>query len=499
MISLEKLINQLQHCKDTQIKLPADNETSPFIQKTAVDIRKAELQAMVEETEKMGNAVVQYEQYDVGRCTMDSEFKDLGGGDLPQQKRQNEQVIAPRSLIVYSENECAALPEVMLNIFKVLALNSNEWFIYGVKNPESFYKSFLHLVKIDFIIKNRSEKKNELATFKREMALQYENYYKLLDYRRWHFNKSNMVGQLTNEDNYTGIDIFQFICDYTKTNMIILDVVEEQYIALGCSKRAYEIKNEFKPLYGDDYICIVKYVNNTYMPLMNSNSKNAMSSAFLNYITANFEKMNFRGFTGDVVDGNSGKVVTDDVVIIRDDGLDVADSVKKPIIDSNEIGIVEDMIIVDEEESSDLTVALKKSLEYVEPKYVKNEDEDESALESRICGGKPVNLEDLMSKIPTKGSISGGSKVTKRKSPKATKTVSDTDANIEKVVEQEKEKVVEVKCDAEKLKPLKQYTLADLQMMCKIHKIPTQKDGKGSKQVNKTKDELYRELESFLG
>ena len=68
------------------------------------------------------------------------------------------------------------MPEIILEVFKQAKLDNSDWYIYGLKNPESFYKSFLLLSKLDFIIKNKTEKKNDVATFKREMALQYETF-----------------------------------------------------------------------------------------------------------------------------------------------------------------------------------------------------------------------------------------------------------------------------------------------------------------------------------
>ena len=44
------------------------------------------------------------------------------------------------------------------------------------------------------------------------------------------FSRTNMVSNLTNVDNYTDYDIFQYIADYTKNNFIMLDIITSKYI-----------------------------------------------------------------------------------------------------------------------------------------------------------------------------------------------------------------------------------------------------------------------------
>ena len=45
MISIDKIVQQLQQCKDTSIILPIYND-SIFVQKTSVEIRKSELELL---------------------------------------------------------------------------------------------------------------------------------------------------------------------------------------------------------------------------------------------------------------------------------------------------------------------------------------------------------------------------------------------------------------------------------------------------------------------
>jgi len=175
-------------CRDSNLVLPKlnDADDNPYVQKTAIELRRMELEK-VEEV---------FTQLNESNFTMDKELEELNsklaGKKASASANANSSAsasasnitatIPPDALIIYVENETAPLPEVIINLLYEVGNYQDEWYIYGVKNPESFYKSFLLLTQIDFIIKNKTEKKNEVATFKREMALHYETFYKTLVY-----------------------------------------------------------------------------------------------------------------------------------------------------------------------------------------------------------------------------------------------------------------------------------------------------------------------------
>ena len=50
------------------------------------------------------------------------------------------------------------------------------------------------------------------------MAIEYEAFYKNLNYRKLRFIKATMIHNLTEVDNYTDYDLFQYICDYIQNN-----------------------------------------------------------------------------------------------------------------------------------------------------------------------------------------------------------------------------------------------------------------------------------------
>jgi len=241
MISIDKLVQQLSQCKDTSITLSNFND-SIFVQKNAIDIKKYELELLNNNFEQLNEANytmdseiekqllessiqnhnIKSESSRNDSSRNDSSRNDSSRNDSKYENRNtNHESIPSKSLIIYTENETANIPEIIIKLL-VPVFKLNDLYIYGVKNPESFYKSFLLLTKVDFIIKNKTEKKNDVATIKREMAMQYENFYKTLNYRKMRFPRNDMVNNLTNKDNYVEFDVLQFISDYNKVNFIMI-------------------------------------------------------------------------------------------------------------------------------------------------------------------------------------------------------------------------------------------------------------------------------------
>ena len=511
MISIDKIVQQLQQCRDTSITLPVSNE-SIFIQKTAVEIRKVELELLKNNFELLTEA----------NYTMDTELEKLNNNlnsndSIIKTKQYNnarsqQDIIPNKSLIIYMENETANLPEILLtllNNFKnVINFKPSDWYIYGVKNPESFYKSFLLLSKIDFIIKNRTEMKNEVATFKREMAMKYEDYYKTLNYRKLKFKHNEMVHNLTNIDNYTEFDVLQFIADYNKINYIILDIVSEKYIDIEYSDVVSDSLSNTS-----DFIIIIKYAANTYLPLMNSNGKHSFSQNVINIISKNFERIVIDNFkeprmiisnndnsnsenTNDIVNNiisnlneceghnliyNIEDAFKNDLDTNLDTNLDTSlysitlDSIIAPSIITDTFiskitNPIEDMIEIEEQEYEPMT--MKNTSNNTLKNVIQNQQFE-----------KVDDLASLLSKIPMSKPKPVPSK------PIKNNAINKTD---DKVVDNSG------KTDMEELKPLVKYNLVDLQMMSKFYKVDTQKMGTSGKKINKLKAELYDEIKEKM-
>ena len=511
MISIEKIIQQLQQCRDTSITLPQSNNCK-YIQKTAIDIRKDELELLN----------TNFEQLNEANYTMDSEFEKLNKENETikhttehLQKNNIKETIQAKSLIIYNENEATNIPEILLNLINEYNkhenknsennfLDSENIYIYGFKNPDSFYKSFLLLSKVDFIIKNKVDQKNEVSTFKREMAVQYETFYKTLNYRKLKFSRNNMVSNLTNTDNYNDYDIFQYISDYTKNNFIILDIITEKYIDIKYSENTIinndNTNNSINHNNNNNYFIIIKYSNNTYLPLMNNSGEHYFNGNILNYIIKTYERLVFSKFkeakdvtidietTTQTINKNDDSSKIDNIddvdnIMEKYSTFNIEEAFNNSIKLQNENSIInknnpishifEDMIHQDtNQEFNHIEEIEDKPMSNISTK--KNVEKIEK-IENIV---EPTDdLQDLMIKIP----MSKGSKI-KTKSNK----INNTSVSVETKSN--------ITYEKEELLPIGKYNLLDLQRLSLLHKIDTQKMGTMGRKINKLKAELYSEI-----
>lgn len=575
MISIEKLMQNLEQCRDTNITLPNMNDSpeSIFIQKTAIDIRREELESLdiVITQLNEANYTMDKELEEVSASNSLSIAMSISDGNSNGDGRGKNKFVTPenavpsKSLIIYTENETAPLPEIILNLFNLASVDSANWYIYGVKNPESLYKSFLLLTKMDFIIKNKNEKKNEVATFKREMAMQYETFYKSLNYRKLRFPHYEMVHNLTSVDNYAEYDAIKYMVDYSMCNLIILDIVGEKYLDIKYTPHSLlgnsngNVNNSSTNGYG----MIIKYSNNTYLPLMNSSGTHLFNSSILNIISRHFERMVLDKFkeTPPVENANAnananansnGNVNNndDDIDITNLDNtidIDNLESIDDGTLDLKEGGDILNCETISVFYNNTISSKIDNSKNYepiikagsmsfaIEDMIEIEEQEDTQIGDSHVIQNDSRNVEisipkdnqivvnkvpqdafaELMNKIPMKGKA-------KKLSPKSAKVVEKT--NLESLLNTVKTNTLlpnttvlgntignnigntavnsnvegkekSDKSDIDELKPIGKYNLVELQMLARFHKIDTQKEGSSGKKINKTKGEMYEEIQ----
>ena len=506
MISIEKLIQNLMQCRDSNLVLPKlnDSDDNPYVQKTAIDLRRMELEK-VEEV---------FSQLNESNFTMDNVLEELNRKIAGTGTGTGTGIIAahiaPDALIIYVENETAPLPEVIINLLRVGGNSQDEWYIYGVKNPESFYKSFLLLTQLDFIIKNKTEKKNEVATFKREMALHYETFYKTLEYRNLRLPHHDMIHKLTSIDNYCGYDAVRFLCDYCQVNIILLDIIEKKYIDIRYTPNTLVPNVVKKPHTSSEFIIIIKYAAETYLPLMNSNGTHIFAPTALDWIAHNYERLVVDKFkepkkptdTKEPADlitseqdyettalGDVNELNLSDIEEPEEPSLALEPEDTGNFLDSTTVSLFFNNSIPQQEKQVNMNPIIKAGAF-----TMAIEDMIEISDEYSAPVKKQNAFEMLLDKIPTSSNSSKSAKnnSTTRTSPRAviqpkefapTPTPTPTPALIPA---------------DEELQPIKTYNLLDLQMLSRLHKIDTQKEGKAGKKVNKTKEEMYSEIKEKL-
>jgi hypothetical protein len=458
--------------------------------------------------------------------------------------------IPSESLIIYNENETAPLPEILLPLLETIGANKEEWYIYGVKNPESFYKSFMLLTRVDFIIKNKNEKKNEVSTFKREMAMHYETFYKALNYRAFRFAHVDMVHKLTSIDNYCEYDAMRYMADYCRVDLIILDVIDRKYINIqhtpnqlqnDCNNQSKQLIQSKESLDRKEYILIIKYINDTYLPLMNSNGNHYLDNRILEYISRNFERIKPLRYKETVTSNENtpehkaeyNNIDNGDNRDSSSDNSDKSDSINEitfsdveeatvsstgnilesatvslffnnthsskpvnkinpePIIKTGALTIaIEDMIEINEpSDGQQITLQELQTIQHANiTNIIRQELKEPLLLAPSITTNDP--LAELMNKIPDASKLNKSSK-------KNSTVTAETNISIPKAVISPKKtsgENINTKPVMEEIKPLKTYTLLDLQILAKLYKIDSQKEGKSGKKINKTKEEIHSEL-----
>lgn len=292
MISLDSIVHSVKKCKSKPLVLPLQD--SEFTQKTAYQLRKNQLLNMVNLINHDFNHQVDY--------SMHKEFENLQYNTVNEKEKDLGQNINNQSLIMINENGTCNLPETITNIIATYnkeqviiggnQLNLNDYYLYGLKNPESFCKALLLLYDTSFIIQKSHMRRNYVLTFKKEMAIKLDHYYKSLKYKNFKINKTELVQNIMNQDNYTNYDFYLFVADYCKINLAILDIINYKYQYISYQDNNLLPDNSLK----DDtkMFIIVKYTNNIFLPIMNSNGHHHFDTEVLDIIKTQFELDNHK-------------------------------------------------------------------------------------------------------------------------------------------------------------------------------------------------------------
>ncbi len=265
MISVEKLATQLSNLKERPVPMPQDNT---FTQSSSFQMRLNELKNLEEVNADIGEFI---------DYTMKNEFisQSVPNQDLSNLEEIDETNVPTDSFLSYTENEVVNIPEVINNIIP----NKDEWYIYGLCNPDSLYKAILLLSQSDYILKNNTDKENYVPTFKREIAIKLEQMFKKYKYYNKHrFVKTDMLNQLLNM-NVVNYPLMILLADYIKSNICILDIITKKY--------TYYISNTAE---SSGFNFILKDNNDVYLPVMNSNGDHLIDESVLEYIKIYFER-----------------------------------------------------------------------------------------------------------------------------------------------------------------------------------------------------------------
>jgi hypothetical protein len=308
--------------------------------------------------------------------------------------------------------------------------------------------------------------------------------------------------------------------DYSQVNLIILDIIRNKYLDVRYFPN--NLINGTKA--SDGYIVIIKYANSTYLPLMNSNGNHLFNNTILEVLSKRFERIVLEKFkevisdekdilkdryndntNTDNTNTNTNTDTNEDNEFEQDNCNDILDCETVSVFFNNTIKnepinqINHDPII----KAGEFSMAIEDMIE-IEENIQDEVDIIEDVVQIPEAVPKDV-FQELMNKIPTKSKLLSTKSITNtntstntntKTSPKTAITTKPlTEISNESV---SNESLVVVKNEMEELKPIKKYTLIDLQIMARFHKLDTQKQGSGSKKINKTKEEMFNEIQEIL-
>ena len=311
MIKIETITNSLSNFKEKPYKLPTENK---FTQKTAYQMKIDELEHIFNSTD---NELEEYIQSSMNITRQPSEsfeqsikieHNSNGNGNGNGNGNPNNEM---NNTLIFTEDEILNIPEVISCLFNVGEHSNHykdkDYYLYGIKNRESFFVAVVLLTKTDYIIKSKSEKNGAIISFKRELGLKLETCFSQFDYSKLKFKKGNMVSNLMN-DYITDYSLQLATVDYIKHDICIIDIDTKSYTYLNKTK----VEDNDEPTSSNQKaFYIIIHTNNNYVPIMNSNGKHTFNKESFHLIKNNFEKGTIDPKFKERTNSNKNTIVTE--------------------------------------------------------------------------------------------------------------------------------------------------------------------------------------------
>lgn len=267
MINLEKMIQILSNFKGKTFRLPQENK---FTQRTSYQMKIDELEKLVD------NDMTELDEYIDRTMNVTSQKHNKLQRKVVSEK-EIDTLQSTNNSIIFSDGEIINIPHILEPIFQ--DLNKEDYYLYGIKNNESFYNSLVLLIQKDYIIKTKSEKSGCITSFRRELELKLEINFSNFDYKELKLNKGDLI-TLLNIGKEINSSIKLVACDFIKENLCVINI----------NNKSYEYFESFDLLEDKKDFLIIIQINDYYIPVMNTNGHHKFNENMLNFINQNFEK-----------------------------------------------------------------------------------------------------------------------------------------------------------------------------------------------------------------
>ena len=300
MINLERLIDVLSNFKERPYKLP---QTNRFTQKSAYEMKIDELENMVENNCEQLNDYLD-KTMNITSESRKARYYNQENTDSKKSENKNpdSNFYIPSNSnsedsnqIIFNNEEIIDIPDVISCIFNEKnGFDKNKYYIYGIKNNESFFNSIVLLTQKDYIIKSKSEKSGAVTSFKRELGLKVNTAYSQYDYKQLKFKKSNMVTELM-EEGIINYSLIVATGDYIQENVCIIDINKKSFLFIPSTiyedEDEDEDEDEEQEQLSEQKSCLlILKINEYYIPVMNTNGNHLFNNNIMDIVSQNFEK-----------------------------------------------------------------------------------------------------------------------------------------------------------------------------------------------------------------
>ena len=290
MITAEDVISTLCNSKFKKIQLPASSKFSQF---DCYEAKRREMELLVAGIKSLN------EMTDIGEAlNSDSILDELANqygahtlkvadpGSVLGSEKLATATIDYDTFISYQENELVSAPPAIMELMNGIA-PTQRVFLYGLKNPESFYKAVLVASRPDFITKTKQNRVNDIFTFKKEIGMSVRDPARAKEYHRMSdpaFNPDTISGNLVDKETYVDDALAQATCDFVGRSLIVFDLV-------GKSFKTYRTGFWTNDRLGDAYTLIL--YQGAYLPLIHVDTRNLLDGdALSTKLVSQFEHIN---------------------------------------------------------------------------------------------------------------------------------------------------------------------------------------------------------------
>ena len=290
MINDERLIETLQKCIFKKIQLPTSAKFSQF---DCYEEKRREMDRIIAGIEnlKKTTQLAEVLTSDTVMAELESKYgsnalkSDELANTLPAEKLSSA-TIDYDTYLNYNENELFRAPDIINTILTNTnpTVDVGHLFLYGVKNPESFYKAILVATKSEFITKTKQNRSIDIFKFKKELGVSVGELDRIKEYSKLSsklFDSNLIKTNLVDKETYVDDALIQVIADWLGKSVIVYDMINKKY-------SVYRTKFWETETVGDAYF-IIEY-QGAYCPCIYVSQRNLFNGDKLaSYLAQQYE------------------------------------------------------------------------------------------------------------------------------------------------------------------------------------------------------------------